>query len=190
MNTVDVDMLAGHLFKEPCGYQGSIEIALSSAAEDPTEKFGTLERVSPDEMIAAFLLAIARDIIKEEPEVDKWKGHLLSVTFKFLIRSSENAELWKDSLLTVTFKFVVLNSENARHFSQVSLRDQVVGICIAVGRSGFQRICEFALFEAAREKTEDKMTVAKIAELYAECVQNETITEGLSSLRWQSGIRL
>ena len=157
MNTVDVEMLAENLFKEPCGYPGSIEIALSSAAEDPTEKFGTLERVSPDEMIAAFLLAIARDILVKAPGVDIWKDHLPSVNFKFL----------------------VLSSENARHFRQVKVRDQAVRINKAVGRSGFQRIYEFALFKAARERTEGKMTVAKIAELYAECVRNETkMTEG------------
>ena len=58
-----------------------------------------------------------------------------------------------------------------------------------MGRSGFQRIYEFALFKAARERTEGKMTVATIAELYAECVRNEGFVESALAV-WNKALSI
>ncbi len=158
INPSSVRSLASTIFEKPCRYPSVLEIAVPSATNE-VEK-GNMLPVSPEEEVHAFVMAIARDIDNKEPTADL------------------DLEIWHASLLSVTFKFCILPSEDDRHFRQVMLRDQAVGLGRALGRSGYQRIHELQRFKERRDKIEGKTSAAKIAECYKNYVKNEAITDG------------
>lgn len=76
---------------------------MDSAGFDPMAHKGSLLRVSPEEPIHAWLLAVSRDI---DSQVDQ------SVL-----------DQWLHSALTVTFHFEVLQSEDEKYFRAANLRE-------------------------------------------------------------------
>ena len=96
---------------------------MDSATDDPLEKKGALKRVSPEEVVQAFELAIARDIRANPDDHDVLKK-------------------WRASMLTVTFSFEVLPNEDVRYWRGVNLRELLVSehAAVATTSAGIETI--------------------------------------------------
>lgn len=92
-------------------------IAVGSKEFDPMSHRGSLLRVSPEEPIHAWVLAVARDI---DAKVDR------SVL-----------DLWAHSALTTTFHFEVLESEDDKYYRAANLREAKPGRVFA----GLSEVC-------------------------------------------------
>jgi hypothetical protein len=81
-----LDALIAHYFKTPARFPGVLVISVPPGAYRPLDCKGALQAVSPEEMRAAFLLAIARDIDRDEPHavLRNWIKFALSCTATFV----------------------------------------------------------------------------------------------------------
>ena len=112
-------------FKEPTALE-HFHVAVPSKDYAVKEHKGGLMRVSPEEIAAAFLFAIARDIQRHETEevLQKWYRHLRSLTCTF----------------------VHLPCQMGRYWYALERREDVDHEYTAVHRSCFQRIYEVSRF--------------------------------------------
>ena len=78
IRTGTLHRLRDTVFQEPKGIE-HITIAVTSVDFDVLAQTGSLLRVSPEEITSAFILAIARDIKRKDPDevLQKWKHHML-----------------------------------------------------------------------------------------------------------------
>eukprot|EP00969_Alexandrium_andersonii_P086462 3811404-Alexandrium_andersonii.AAC.1 len=81
-----ITRLRDTVFARPTALQQvHVAVPLDNAFE-PHQHKGALKQVSPDEVTAAFVLAIARDIENEEPAdvLGAWKHKMRSTTCRFI----------------------------------------------------------------------------------------------------------
>ena len=105
-NPKAVQEYVDHYFTEPARLPHDIIIAVDSDGFDPLTHKGSLVRVSPEEPVHAWALAVARDI---DRRVD-----------------DEVRKLWKYHSLTCTFHFERLENEDDTYYRAVNLREAPV----------------------------------------------------------------
>ena len=91
-------------FKEPTRhYPWTVQIALDDIPDDFSKSFGSLKRVSPQEMEDALFLRIeeAIDAGADEKEMEIWRACLTSATFHFKVMPSEDGHHAKAASLSV-----------------------------------------------------------------------------------------
>ena len=91
-------------FKEPTRhYPWTVQIALDDIPDDFSKPFGSLKRVSPQEMEDALFLRIeeAIDAGADEKEMEIWRACLTSATFHFEVMPSEDGHHAKAASLSV-----------------------------------------------------------------------------------------
>ncbi len=90
-----VKQLVQTIFAKPAPLE-TIHVAVLSPAYKPLEHKGALKRVSPEEITAAFIMAVARDIDKNEAVevLSEWKTFMLSTTCKFVFLPNQMDRYW------------------------------------------------------------------------------------------------
>ncbi len=90
-----VKELANTIFAKPRPIE-SVTIALPSRDYKPLEHRGGLHRLSPDEITAAYIFAIKRDIDNQKSEevLMQWREHMLCTTFRFVLLPTHASEYW------------------------------------------------------------------------------------------------
>ena len=142
-----VEQVRNNVFRIPCALE-SFHVAVPSCGFAVNQHKGGLMRVSPEEIAAAFLLAIARDITR------KGTKEVLNRWYKF-VRST-------------TCNFVLLPSEMDRHWYSLERRENCEHEFTAVHRSCFQRIYEVNRFAQKLRGTETSATAGAVFKEYSE----------------------
>jgi hypothetical protein len=147
-------------FKVPKDFPEKIEIAAESQTWDASSHFGSWKRTTPDEIIHAFIIAIARDVKANAKDaiLKSWRLHVLSATFSFLVLDRDEDIFWKTN----------------------GIREDMKSLYQAVARTAIQRVLEIARYKATREATQGKLSNAKISELYREKLDAAAGTEKIS----------
>ncbi len=131
-----------------------IHVAVPSPNFDVTHHKGALNRVSPEEITSAFILAVARDIVNKEPDdvIKKWKQHMRSTTCRFVVLPNQ----WK------------------RYWYALARREEVDHTYRAVVRSCYQRVHEVVrMMDRMRQKMpESQVTAPRVEAEYKENLQN------------------
>ena len=83
-------------FKSPCPAPVVHVAVPRDPAYQPHMHKGALKQVSPEEITAAYLLAIARDVLKQEGDdiVEEWAKYLRSSTCIFVVLDSDMEMYW------------------------------------------------------------------------------------------------
>ena len=120
-----VKQVRDNVFREPCALE-HFHVAIPSKDYAVAAHKGGLMRVSPEEIAAAFILAVARDIQKQKPDdlLQKWYKQLRSTTCVFALRPGQMDRYW----------YALERRENVEHEFQ------------AVHRSCLQRLYEVNRF--------------------------------------------
>ena len=85
--------LVDHYFETPAGLPTALVISVASTTYDPLHHRGSMQAVSPEELRAAFLLAVARDIkLHKDPEIKEWRRHALSTTATFVLDATSESK--------------------------------------------------------------------------------------------------
>ena len=143
-------------FSKPCEFPDALVMATSQtvAAEGPST--GTWERIMPDELVHAYLHAVARDA--RDPTVPpavmkQWRKHLLSCPFK-IVHAVGDDVLWKS----------------------LKWREDSKQKALAVGRTVLQRIYDVVNYLQRNNclpgiGVKKSPAVTKLAKAYADHVQ-------------------
>ncbi len=117
-------------------------------------KKGALLRVSPEEISTAFIMAIARDIKRQDPE--------------------EIIQQWKKLMLNTSCRFVRLEDQWKRYWHSLSLRETLDHTYKACVRTCYQRVLEvIRLIDHMKESMhESKVTAARVEKEYRENLKN------------------
>ena len=95
VNTKAVQLLMSRDFGVPCEFPERIRVAVPSANELVTASRWT--HFSPDEMLHAYVMAVARDVNDPTTPRDtllKWRFYLLTCTFAFEVKASPDDIAW------------------------------------------------------------------------------------------------
>jgi hypothetical protein len=143
-----IDELREQYFQFPNGFPKTLVIAVDSSEFNPLNHKGSLQRVSPGEMVYAMLDAIRRDIDNK-----KDNQHLL---------------LWRQALLTATGLFETLPSFEDKWWYEHNLREDMATDARNMCRTSYQKICEVLKYRSIVERAEgpSQCTVAALAEKY------------------------
>ncbi len=148
-----VRQISNVVFEKPRPIE-QIHVAVPSRTFDVTQHKGALNRVSPEEITSAFIMAIARDINRKEPDevVKEWKQHMRSTTCRFVVLPNQ----WK------------------RYWYALARREEVDHIHRAVVRSCYQRVHEVVrMMERMRQKIpESQVTAPRVEAEYKTNLQN------------------
>ena len=136
-----VDQVKDNVFRTPCALE-SFHVAVPSCGYAVKELKGGLMRVSPEEISAAFLLAIARGINRKEPK--------------------EVLNRWCKFVRSTTCTIVLLPSEMDRYWYSLERRENADHEFTAVHRSCFQRIYEVNRFVEKLRATDTPVTAGTI----------------------------
>ena len=144
-----IETLSNSKFAEPCILE-SVHVAVLDKDFDPLVHKGSLQRVSPEEITAAMILAIARDIQADAPD------HIL--------------KSWRTKVLSTTCTFILLADSTARYWYALQQRENFTVTHAAVNRSVFQRMHEIhRLMKGMREShTSSDITSASVTKVYEE----------------------
>ena len=87
LRSTAIDTLMEHYFQTPARFPGILVISVLSDCCQPLQHKGALQSVSPDEIRAAFLFAIARDIAAgaTRPVLQEWLQLSLFCTDAFVL---------------------------------------------------------------------------------------------------------
>ena len=90
-----VKELCKTVYAKPCSLD-SLIIAIPDPTYKPLQHRGDLRRVSPEEITAAYLFAIKRDIDNHESDevLLQWRHHMLSTTCKFVLLQTQMSRYW------------------------------------------------------------------------------------------------
>ena len=147
MRMAAVDQVKDKVFQPPCALE-SFHVAVPSCGFAVNQHKGGLMRVSPEEIAAAFLLAIARDITRKE--------------------TKEVLNRWYKLVRSTTCNFVLLPSEMDRYWYSLERRENCEHEFTAVHRSCFQRIYEVNRFAQKLRDTETSATAGAVFKEYSE----------------------
>ena len=105
IRTKAVEKLRDRDFAEPVEFPDKLRAAVDNADADVAETQGTWVHVTPDELIHAYVLAIARDIVRAD-KPDLWKYKLMFTCN--ILRSASNSisSSIYDSLFDLSFLFL------------------------------------------------------------------------------------
>lgn len=147
--------LMGTLFKTPTPV--TLHFAVDNDDYNPLEHKGALQRVSPEEVTSAQLLAMARDVRNQE--------------------SAEVLRGWAQAAKSAIGTFKKLATPSQRYWYALQQRETLGSIHAVVHRSVYQRTHEVSrMIKGMRESRPDaEVTAAAVAQAYAE---NLTQTPG------------
>ncbi len=129
---------------------------------DPEAHKGGLRRVSPEEVVHAYIFAVAFAIQRGAPEEE-------------LLR-------WRTVALTATFSFKELVSEDTIWFEAIALREAMVTAHTAMGRTALQRCFEIIALKTRYEAGGGgKLASAAVQNLYVERARLSDESEPVSA---------
>ncbi len=141
------------VFKTPRD-AGVIHVAIPDADFNVLGHKGALQRVSPEELTSAFIMAMARDITNNEDAttMQEWLSHMLSTTCKF----------------------VMLPQNMDRYWHALAFREDIQHTYDVCRRTCFQRVHEvMRLMEKMREKMPDsQVTPQRVEKEYTDRLNN------------------
>ena len=141
-----VTRLRGTVFATPTPLQ-QVHVAVPlDHAYEPHRHKGALKQVSPDEVTAAFVVAIARDMEKQEAD--------------------EVLRAWRDIMRSTTCRFIALGSDMKMYWYALEQREQLERTYRLVKRSCYQRLHEVVcLMERMRQTfPESEVSAKRVAE--------------------------
>ena len=144
LNPKQIQQLEEHYFQKPAPMPLVVKIAVGS--EDPLKNKGMLFRISPVEIIAAMLSAVAN-----------------------AIRAGASDDLlqeWRRQLLTVPFEFVECEGEDPRHFAALQYRENLVANYAGMRYSTIMKIFDVEAFMDRKARTTGRLTSAACAAMY------------------------
>ena len=146
-----VKQVRDNVFREPCALE-HFHVGVPSNDYAVAAHKGGLMRVSPEEIAAAFILAVARDIKKHEPEdlLQKWYRQLRSTTCVFVLLPSQMDRYW----------YALERRENVEHEFQ------------AVHRSCLQRLYEVSRFIEKLRGTGGSVNLPAVLNAYKTNLKN------------------
>ena len=161
VNRQSVDLLMDSYFGDPssCRFpMVSVGVLGRPSGQELAAQKGSLVRISPDEVIIAFVLAAARDLQKSQSE--------------------DRIALWLRVALCVPMEFISCENVQSRYFKSVNLRESVGNDFAALHRTPVQRIFELISWKTAQERANGKtMSVADVADTWQKHVQTSVMSE-------------
>ena len=147
-----IESMSATRFAKPC-IMDVLHVAVPDKDYNPLEHKGALLRVSPEEITAAVLLAIARDIEDGVPDAV--------------------LKAWRNTVLSTTCTFKVLPDSTARYWYALQQRENISMTHVAVNRSVFQRMHEIhRMIKGMRQlRAASEITAANIAHVYEENIK-------------------
>ena len=157
-----IDLLREQFFQSPpTVFPEKVTVGLLTT-ECPSKSFGKLVRISPEEIVYAFLLAAEKDI-KEHTGDD------------------ERALKRRACALATPIEFVVCSNIDDRFWRSVDLRETIGAVFASMYRSAVQRISELVGWKAQQEeKTNVSMGAAAVAEAWAANVRVSSMGEKIT----------
>ena len=155
-----VERLRRHYFWQPDRMQKIIVIRVPHLDFDPMEHKGSLGSPSPEEIVHAFLKAIAEDIEAAKPD--------------------EHLKLWKQAALSVSFSFELMETDSDVYWKSVNLSEDLVTDYAEMSRSGLQKVIEIVNFKKNMKATMGNLSAEKVAQLYAENARVSENSEAMS----------
>ena len=142
-----VDEYCRVTFKEPRHETRPITIAVPSVDWDPFTCLGSWQRLSPEEMPAALLQAVALDIQAGMPEdrLEKWNHILRSTVYEFVLCPSKEDQWWQ----------------------AVQLREDITLTSFVVARTFLQRALEVQRFKARFLPTGSSASPTEVVNAYS-----------------------
>lgn len=91
-NVPNIKLMTEHQFKEPKTFNDPLEVALTAANQSVMDSRGTLQSVTPEEKIHAFVWAIHRDIEAQRPDsvIKLWLNAARSTMLRFRVIDTED----------------------------------------------------------------------------------------------------
>ena len=139
--------LRNHHFRKPSPMPLPVKIALA-ANEKPLERKGSLTRISPVEMIAAFFSAIAHSVKNGDAD---------DVLLK-----------WRTYILSCPFQFEIIEDKDQRHFKSLQSREDAGANYAGVRYTTLMKVFDIEGFMDLKARTTGKITAAQCATLYRE----------------------
>ena len=138
-------------FKEPRHEIRPITIAVPSLDWDPFQRLGSWLRLSPEELPAALLQAVALDIEAGMPEarLEKWNHILRSTMYEFVLAPSQADQFWK----------------------AIQLREDITLTSFVVARTFLQRCLELQRFKARFLPNGTSASAPEVVNAYAKNVR-------------------
>ena len=150
-----LERLRDTAFKSPCPAP-QVHVAVPKEAEyQPDMHKGALKQVSPEEITAAYIMAIARDI---ENQVE---DYVLS--------------LWRKHLRTCTCVFIVLDSARQMYFYALKQREALQRSYMLARRSCYQRLHEIVRLLARMRLTLTSWKESEITGLVVDEYKNNVV---------------
>ena len=148
-----IETLSNSKFAEPCVLD-AVHVAVLDKDFDPLVHKGSLQRVSPEEITAAIIFTIARDIRGDAPDS--------------ILKS------WRVRVLSTTCTFILLADSTARYWYALQQRENFTVTHAAMNRSVFQRMHEIhRLMKGMREShTSSDITSANVTKVYEENIRS------------------
>lgn len=140
-------------FEQPCEFPEKLIIAVEAMDKDISQTKGAWKRCNAEEMIHAYVLAIARDVQKPAAAqtLKRWRFHCLQTTTSFEVQPSDQDIFWRNA----------------------NLRENTAQAFQAVVRTAVQRIFEITRFAS---RTGGSMSTASIHKLYNDRLRQSNIS--------------
>lgn len=99
INRRAVQKLSDRDFAQPCPFPEPILVAAPNHDWDPTKTRGSWKRATAEELIHAYILAVARDVQqKQKPGyLEEWRFHLLTCSFRFEVLETDEELFFKSA---------------------------------------------------------------------------------------------
>lgn len=159
LNPKQIQQLEAHYFQTPAPMPLVVKIAVVNG-EDPLKKKGMLFRISPVEIIAAMVSAVA-NAIRAGASVDLLHG-------------------WRTQLLTVPFEFVECEGDDPRHFMALQYRENLVANYAGMRYSTIMKIFDLESFMDRKARTTGRLTSAACAAMYRESLTLSAASEEIT----------
>ena len=173
LNRQSMDILRDRNFKEPIAFPDKLLVAIPGAGYDAGAHLGAWQHITPEELIHAYILAVARDT-DDHAKMKTWRYHLLTVTFSFVIAAGDDV-----------------------HWKQARVREDTEAAFRVVYRSALQRVYEINMVLARRAGPSGKagsgtkaLSHAQLAELYKQHLQQLNSQEKISTTYITDAVRL
>lgn len=168
LNGQNIEKLTEFFFERPAPFPMNMTIAMKTG-DDPEKLKGRLQCVTPFEMRAAFVKAIARDCEKKDiGRLQQWRAMILSTTFEFLYLESE-ADIW-------------------RHARQ--LRENLSEKHATMRLSAMAQVFELLTFKTWLEAQHGKMSARAMADAYREKIKFAETSDCVSDAFVDSAITI
>ena len=101
INRKSVLSLADHHFSTPARIPIPLAVGFMHTNDNPLATAGEWKRITPEEMVHAFIFGVARSIDEGTDEhLPEWKRHMLTVSYSWQLFESEEAMFWR----SITFR--------------------------------------------------------------------------------------